>query len=288
MKICRFNDNRIGVVQGDIVRDVSVALTLLPNLVWPVPLGDLLIEHLPGLLPTIQRLAQSAPSLPLSEVVLNSPVANPSKIINAPINYQKHIAETKADQDISHGRDMTKTISDWGLFLKANSSLIGAGDEVVLRYPERRIDHEIELAVIIGKKCHQIARDDALGVVAGYAIGLDITVRGPELQSFRKSADTFAVCGPWIVTADELDDPSDLDFELQVNGELRQSANTAQLIYDVPKLIEYASSMYTLYAGDIIFTGTPEGVGPLQPGDIMDCSFDRIGSMQVQVASSYV
>nr|WP_254306118.1 fumarylacetoacetate hydrolase family protein [Sphingopyxis sp. BSNA05] len=96
-------------------------------------------------------MAKSAPSLPLSEVVLNSPVANPSKIINAPINYQKHIAETKADQDISHGRDMTKTISDWGLFLKANSSLIGAGDEVVLRYPERRIDHEIELAVIIGK-----------------------------------------------------------------------------------------------------------------------------------------
>ena len=221
-------------MQGDIVRDVWEALTVLPNLVWPVPLGDLLIEHLPGLLPTLQRLAKSATALPLSEVVLNSPVANPSKIINAPINYQKHIAETKADQDISHGRDMTKTISDWGLFLKANSSLVGAGDEVVLRYPERRIDHEIELAVIIGKKCHQIARENALDVVAGYAIGLDITIRGPELQSFRKSADTFAVCGPWIVTADELDDPSDLDFELQVNGEVRLSANTAPLIYDVP------------------------------------------------------
>lgn len=283
MKICRFNHDRIGIVEGDFILDVSSALAELPKASWPFPAGDLLISRLADLLPLLAQKKEDAAAFPISEVRLESPVANPTKLINAPINYRAHIEETKADQQISHGRDMTKSIWHWGLFLKANSALSGAGNPIRLRYPGRRTDHEIELAVIIGTECEGVARKDALNYVAGYTIGLDITIRGPELQSFRKSADGFAVLGPWMVTADEINDPGQLDLELKVNGELRQKANTRSLVYDVPRLIEYASSMYTLYPGDVIFTGTPEGVGPITPGDHIEAQISRIGTMKASV-----
>ncbi len=119
--------------------------------------------------------------------------------------------------------------------------------------------------------------------MAGYAIGLDMTLRGPQFQSFRKSIDTYSVMGPWLVTADELPDPSDLELRIAVNGEQRQASRTSRLIYDVPRLIEYASSFYTLYPGDIIMTGTPDGVGPVVAGDVMEATIEGIGTMQVAV-----
>ncbi len=137
---------------------------------------------------------------------------------------------------------------------------------------------------VIGREASQVSRERALEHVFGYAIGLDMTVRGPEWPVFRKSADTYAVLGPWIVTADEIGDPGALDLSLSVNGEVRQSANTAQLIYDIPALIEYASSFYTLHPGDLIYSGTPEGVSQVQPGDVMDCEIQGVGSMRVRVA----
>ena len=118
----------------------------------------------------------------------------------------------------------------------------------------------------------------------GYAIGLDMTVRGPEWPVFRKSADTYGVLGPWIVTADEIGDPNALDLSLAVNGELRQSSNTRYLIHDVQALIAYASSFYTLHPGDLIYTGTPDGVSPVQPGDVMDVQIENIGRIRVSVA----
>ena len=130
------------------------------------------------------------------------------------------------------------------------------------------------------------ARGEALGYVAGYCIGLDITLRGPEERSLRKSIDTYCVLGPALVTADEIPDPGQLALELQVNGEPRQSANTRDLIIDVPGLIELASSFYTLHPGDVLLTGTPEGVAPIVPGDVMTARIERIGSMQVAVSSS--
>ncbi len=283
MKLCRFNHDRVGIVEGVFVLDVSSALSNLPKASWPFPGGDLFISQLPNLLPLFAELKKEATAIPLKDVRIEAPIANPTKLINAPINYCAHIDETKADKQIAHGRDMTKSIWHWGLFLKANSALSGPGQPVRLRYPGRRIDHEIELAVIIGDKCQGVTRDDALNHVAGYTIGLDITIRGPELQSFRKSADSFAVLGPWMVTSDEVGDPGCLDLELKINGELRQKANTRNLIYDVPRLIEYASSMYTLYPGDVIFTGTPEGVGPIEPGDHIQARIARIGTMDVLV-----
>ena len=165
--------------------------------------------------------------------------------------------------------------------------MIGPADEVRLRFPERRSDHEVELVVVIGREASQVSRDQALDHVFGYAVGLDMTVRGPEWPVFRKSGDTYCVLGPWIVTADEIPDPNALDLELTVNGEVRQKANTAQLIHDVQALIEYASSFYTLYPGDLIFTGTPEGVSQVMPGDVMEAGVQGIGVMQVKVAGEW-
>ena len=153
-----------------------------------------------------------------------------------------------------------------------------------MRFPERRNDHEVELAVVIGTPGTHISRERAFDHIAGYAIGLDMTVRGPEDRSLRKSIDGYAVLGPWLVTADEIADPDALDLVLTVNGETRQASNTRAMIFDVAHLIEYASSFYTLYPGDIIMTGTPEGVGSVDSGDIMKATIDGVGSMEVAVS----
>ena len=284
MKICRYNDNRIGLVlDGEKLIDVSDALETLPNIKWPAPLGDHFIANLETMRSEIDVLAKSGKSIPLSNVTLNSPVANPSKIMGAPINYQKHIEESEVDDGIVSSRPISH-ISDWGMFLKANSALVGCGDGIKLRFTDNRNDHEMELAVIIGKKGSNIPISEAKAFIAGYAIGLDMTTRGKELQSFRKSADTYAVLGPWLVTADEIMEPNNLDLELSVNGNIRQKSNTSELVYNVEKLIEYTSERYTLYPGDIIMTGTPDGVGPVEPGDIIDCSLENVGSMTVKIS----
>jgi 2-keto-4-pentenoate hydratase/2-oxohepta-3-ene-1,7-dioic acid hydratase in catechol pathway len=119
--------------------------------------------------------------------------------------------------------------------------------------------------------------------VAGYAIGLDITIRGTEDRSFRKSPDSYTVLGPWLVTADEIPNPGHLDLGITVNGEVRQKSNTKHMILGVPELIELASSFYTLHPGDIISTGTPEGVSPIVPGDTIVATIEKIGTMEVRV-----
>jgi 2-keto-4-pentenoate hydratase/2-oxohepta-3-ene-1,7-dioic acid hydratase in catechol pathway len=287
MKFCRFDDDRLGVIDGEEVADVSEALAILGTLRWPVPMSDGFIQCLDEIRAKVEHLLSAAKRLPLTEVTLRSPVANPSKIICAPINYQAHIDEARIDPEISTNKTI-KNIWDWGLFLKANSSLIGFGEEIRLRHPERRNDHEIELVVVIGKPCSNIDPEEALEYVAGYAMGLDITIRGPELPSFRKSSDTYAVCGPWLVTKDEIPNPNILDMGLKVNDEVRQSSNTNKLVYSVEKLISYASSFYTLLPGDLIYTGTPEGVGPIKPGDVITCWIDSIATAKACVASDYL
>uniref|UniRef100_UPI0031015C23 fumarylacetoacetate hydrolase family protein n=1 Tax=Neorhizobium sp. EC2-8 TaxID=3129230 RepID=UPI0031015C23 len=128
---------------------------------------------------------------------------------------------------------------------------------------------------------------DALDYVAGYAICYDITIRGPEERSYRKSLDTFSVLGPYVVTADEIPNPNNLDFELTIGGESRQKSNTSMLIFNVQKLIEFASKAYTLYPGDVIMTGTPEGVAPITAGDVLHGTFEGIGSMDVRVYDNW-
>ena len=282
LKICRFDDDRLGLVENTRVLDVSAALAILPAYRWPLPLGDQLIANLGAVQSEILRLKDTALSHDLAAVKLLSPVANPGKIIGAPINYTKHIDESEIDDGIVSSRPISH-IADWGLFLKANSALVGAGEGVALRFVEARNDHEVELAVVIGKQASQVTTAAALDYVAGYAIGLDITTRGKELQSFRKSADSYAVLGPWLVTVDEIPAPNNLDLKITVNGEVRQDSNTQHLVYDVQKLIAYASARYTLHPGDIIMTGTPEGVGPIEPGDEMIAEVEGVGTMRVAV-----
>lgn len=286
MKLCRFNEGRLGLVEGAEVFDVSDALRLLPNMRYPFPQQDQLIAHLPQVCVLVRELRGKTPRQPVVAVKLLSPVANPSKIIGAPINYQEHVDESIRDPGISQGR-VVPAILDWGLFLKSSTSLIGFGEQIVLRRPERRNDHECELAVVIGRHCSKVRREEALDYVAGYTIGLDMTVRGPEFQCWRKSVDTYSVLGPWLVTADEIADPGNLALKLSVNGELRQDANTRQLVLDVPGLIEWASSMYALLPGDVIMTGTPAGVGPVVPGDVICASVEGVGEATVRVAGHY-
>lgn len=286
MKICRFNDGRLGVVRGDEVYDVSGVLERLPIARYPFPAEDSLIANLREVCDAASDALSTAPVVSLDSVKLLPPVANPPKIIGAPINYQAHVDESIRDKGISFDRNVT-TIHDWGLFLKSSTSLIGFGEQIVLRRPDRRNDHECELAVVIGKRCNKVTREEALAYVAGYSIGLDMTVRGPEFQCWRKSVDTYSVLGPWLVTADEIDDPDSLDLALHVNGEMRQNANTRQLVLDVAGLIEMASSMYTLLPGDVIMTGTPAGVGPVTPGDRITAAVAGIGQATIEVANHY-
>lgn len=286
MKLCRFNGGRLGLVEGEEVTDVSAALQALPSQRYPFPSHDVLIAHLNELRPGIVEAARTGQRHAASAVHYDPPVANPGKIIGAPINYKAHAQESAQDSNIGHGRAIT-TIGDWGMFLKAGTSLIGVSDEIVLRFPERRNDHEVELAVVIGKTCRQVKAADAMAHVAAYSLSLDMTLRGPEFQCFRKSIDSYAVLGPWLVTADEVPDPGQLDLWLQVNGQTRQQANTRDLIFDVPRLIEFASSFYTLQPGDVIMTGTPEGVGPVVPGDWIEAGVQGLGSLAMRVASQY-
>ncbi len=286
MRICRFDDDRLGLVEGAEVLDVTPALEAIAARRWPLAPGDALIANFDAVLERARALAPRAPRRALAEVRLRAPVANPSKIVNAPINYQAHIDESKRDQGIAHGREI-KSIGDWGLFLKSPSSLVGPGEPIRLRFPERRNDHEVELAVVIGRTANRVRREDALACVLGYAIGLDMTLRGPEFPSFRKSIDTYSVLGPWLVTRDEIPDPNQLDLWLTVNGEPRQRSNTRHMVYGVERLIEYAASFYTLYPGDLIFTGTPEGVGPVRPGDEIRAGIEGIGEFAIRVAPEY-
>ncbi len=284
MRLCQFDDHRLGLVENGVVRDVTAVLDELPRQRYPFALGDALVANLPKLRERISDVARGAAAVPVGNVRLLSPVANASKIIGAPVNYQKHLAEVAADPNLHHqNKAHIQAIQQSGLFLKATSSVVGASEGVVIRHAERRTDHEVELAVIIGKRATSVAREEALSLVAGYCIGLDITIRGPEERSFRKSIDTYTVLGPWLVTADELPDPSGLDLSITVNNEPRQKANTRDLILGIPELIEFASSFYTLLPGDVLMSGTPEGVGPIVPGDVMHARIEGIGEMVVQV-----
>ncbi len=282
MRICRFNENRLGLVIEGEVADVTGVLDSLPAHKYPFPQHDSLIANFSSLRPHLQDIVHAAPRVPLSTVKFLSPVANPGKIVAAPVNYSDHLKEARDDPNLNHAMQINE-IQKAGLFLKATSSLIGAGENVQIRMPQRRTDHEVELAVVIGREATRVKREDALKHVFGYAISLDITLRGSEERSLRKSPDTHTVLGPWIVTEDELTDPSELDFWLKVNGEIRQESNTRDLILDVPALIEFASSFYTLHPGDIIITGTPSGVGPIKAGDVMHSYIQSIGEMSVNV-----
>ncbi|WP_232014254.1 fumarylacetoacetate hydrolase family protein [Cellulomonas fimi] len=204
---------------------------------------------------------------------LLAPIARPSKVIGAPVNYVDHQVEMHEQ----------KTIAEYGLFLKAPSSIIGPGQEISLPYSDRRTDHEGELGVVIGRRARNVTPSEALDHVFGYVPVLDITVRSGEDRSTRKSFDTFTPVGPYITTRDEVPDPGGLDLRCWVGDELRQAVSTAELIFDVATLVSYASHVMTLEPGDIIATGTPAGVGPLADGDTVVVEIAGLGRLEVTV-----
>jgi 2,4-didehydro-3-deoxy-L-rhamnonate hydrolase len=287
MKLCRYDDDRLGVVRGDILHDVTPAQTEIRNSSPYAMKGDAVVAALPQWRERLERLADKAPGKPIAQVRLLAPVARPTKLSCAPTNYQAHIAEMKVAAAQPGSQVVTvqsAKIGEAGMFLKANSSLVGPSEGIPVRFPDRRNDHEVELVMVIGKTGSDIPQSRALDHVACYCLGLDMTVRGREDRSFRKSIDGYAVAGPWMVTADEILDPDALPLSLEVNGEVRQISDTSMLIYNCRRLIEFASSFYTLYPGDLLYTGTPEGVGPVQPGDTIVCrSSPVLGELKIAV-----
>jgi 2-keto-4-pentenoate hydratase/2-oxohepta-3-ene-1,7-dioic acid hydratase in catechol pathway len=291
MKLCRFDEDRLGVVIGDMVHDITEIQDEIRAGARYDMRGDAVIAALPEWRDRMEEAAAKAPGKPISDVALLPPVARPSKVMAAPINYQAHINEMEANPHIT-GRDQAgapqrpKGIANQGIFLKANSAMVGASEGVAIRFPESRNDHEVEFCIIIGKQGSRIKQEDALDYIAGYTLGLDMTVRGIQDRSFRKSCDGYAPLGPCMVTADEVPEPNNVPFTVHLNGELKQDAHSKDMIFDVPKLLEFASEYYTLYPGDVMFTGSPPGVSEVKAGDEMVCKCDLIGEMTVKVRAA--
>ena len=276
MRLVVYDDARVGLLRDDGVVDVSDLVGA--DGAWPPIFLLRAIADFDALRPRLEAALERRPARPLAGVRLHAPVVFPSKVIAAPVNYRLHIEEMRP---LVKGE--LHAIERYGVFLKAPSSIVGPDALVELPFPDRRTDHEVELGVVIGRPARNVAAADAMRHVFGYTGVMDITVRGDEDRSTRKSFDTFTPVGPVLVTADELPDPHHLSLQLWVNGEQRQNGNTRDMIWNVPKLIEYASHVMTLYPGDLFSTGTPDGVGPLRPGDEVTMEVERIGRLSVKV-----
>ena len=284
MKICRFDNDRLGVIVDGMVRDVTAAQDEIRAAHPYDAKSDAIIAALPEWRRRLEDMAADASPITLESVNLLPPVARPGKLMAAPVNYKAHIDEAQADPGIRHIERTTK-IREAGIFLKSNTALIGAGGTIPIRFPDRRNDHEFEFVIVIGKECSRVKQADALDVIAGYTLGLDMTVRGPEDRSARKSCDGYAVLGPWFVTADEIADPDDVSFHGAVNGDIKQDANTKDQVLSTRELIEYASEYYTLYPGDVMYTGSPEGVSEVKAGDELHFVCDQVGEFRIGVGS---
>jgi 2-keto-4-pentenoate hydratase/2-oxohepta-3-ene-1,7-dioic acid hydratase in catechol pathway len=261
MRLVSYDDGRVGYLASDQVIPLP-ALTM----------RDVIASWSAGKLSVPDHEAR----IPLRDVRLRVPVADPSKIIAAPVNYRDHQAEMSTDTQVGA----------LGFFLKAPSSLLDPGGTIQLPYHDRRFDQEGELALVIGRTARQVGEQDALSYVFGYTGLLDITMRGGEDRSTRKSFDTFTPMGPVLSTADEFGDPDDVELRCWVSGDLRQQASTRDLIWGVARLVSYASSVTTLYPGDVITTGTPAGVGPLIAGDTIRLELSGLGlDLTAQVAA---
>ena len=284
MRLAVFSDFRIGVVQGQEIFDVtSVVPVGLDEL--PAQRMNWLIAHWSGAHSRVDAILRNAQPIPLGAVKLMAPNPAPPHVYAAPANYKKHIGELGERSVTKKGR----SAREQGFFLKAPGSIVGAGGVIALpKQSTRRFDHESELAVIIGRAGRDIPRTKAMEYVFGYSCLIDATMRiepgvGEEERSMRKSFDGFTPLGPFLVTADEVPEPSNLLNRLWVNGEIRQEANTRDMIVDIPELIELISSVLPLSPGDVIATGTPDGVGPFAPGDSVRIAIDQVGDMTLRV-----
>lgn len=260
---------RVGIVVGDRVVDAGIDGTMTD-----------LIRDWERLRPVLAARAAADAGAPLASVRLEAPVQRPGKIFAIGLNYADHIAESKLG---------TPEHQVW--FTKAQTSVNGPYDPVVIARGTATADYEAELVAIVGKGGKHIAAADAPGAIFGYCVGNDVTERmwqhATPQWSLGKSFDTHAPLGPWIVTADEVADPHRLGIRCFVNGELRQSSNTRHLVFDLWRQVEHLSVGMTLEPGDVLFTGTPGGIGAameprrfLQAGDVVRCEVDSLGHIE--------
>ncbi|ROS44284.1 2-keto-4-pentenoate hydratase/2-oxohepta-3-ene-1,7-dioic acid hydratase in catechol pathway [Amycolatopsis thermoflava] len=260
----------VGALTQAGIADLS---TLVPGRTGLSPMRTLLTQTDHA---EILGAATDAPVLDPESVILQPPVPDPSKIVAAPVNY------------LDHKEEMSQAvhISSLGVFLKAPSSLTPPSGTVRLPYHDRRFDQEGELAVVIGRTASHVPEDRAADHIFGYTCLLDMTMRGGEDRSTRKSFDTFTPMGPYLVTPDEVGPVDDLELRCWVNGRLRQRAALKDLIWNVPRLIAYISSVMELHPGDVIATGTPAGVGEVHDGDHIAVEITRVGRLEVGVSST--
>lgn len=279
MKLALFHGNRLGVLKGDQMIDVTAALPRWDN--DYAPNWWLRMCHdFDEIRPHIEAASARGQGIPLAQVRLNAPVLWPQKIVAAASNYAAHIGE------MANRGPYPAWMLEFGVFLKSPSSIIGPDDTIDLpAVGDAEIHHESELGFIIGKGGKNIPEERALEHILGYTGVLDITVRGQADRSTRKSYDGFTPIGPWLVTADEVGDPHDLRIRLWLNADdvPRQDVNTSDMQVKIPQMIAYISSIMTLNPGDIISTGAPPGVGKIAPGDRMTFEIEKIGRMDIHV-----
>jgi 2-keto-4-pentenoate hydratase/2-oxohepta-3-ene-1,7-dioic acid hydratase in catechol pathway len=268
----------IGIVIGDALIDFARAAPDLPS-----DMRDL-IRMWPQVEQTVRALpSQAQADVPLADVHLLAPVPRPQKIMAIGLNYADHIAES--------GREKP-TVQTW--FSKMPSAVNGPYDPVLIPKVSSQVDYEAELVFIVGKRCRHVRKEEAASVVFGYCAGNDVSVRDWQFASGQfvlgKSFDTHAPFGPWIVTPDEIGDPHALGIRCFVNGEKRQDSNTRHLVFDVFDQIAWISQAMTLEPGDVIYTGTPAGVGfamkpPkfLKAGEVVRVEIDHIGAIENRV-----
>jgi 2-keto-4-pentenoate hydratase/2-oxohepta-3-ene-1,7-dioic acid hydratase in catechol pathway len=281
MRLCVFEATSaagLGLVLGEEVADLrKVAPHLLPN---PV---DILAGG-PAGLEAVERAAKTAPRLALKDVKLKCPVGRPGKILGIGLNYHDHAKET--------GRE-APTTQMW--FNKQASSVHGPFDPVLMPAVSTALDYEVELVVLIGKRGRHVPRERAHEIVAGYMTGCDVSVRdwqrATQTMIMGKGFDTHGPVGPWITTADEAGDVGKLALKCWVNGELRQNGNTAEMIFNVAEQIEHLTKAFALEPGDLLFTGTPAGVGAaftppkfVKVGDVVRVEVERLGVIEATIA----
>jgi 2-keto-4-pentenoate hydratase/2-oxohepta-3-ene-1,7-dioic acid hydratase in catechol pathway len=282
MRLVVFDEHRIGALEPDGIHDLTDLVEPVPAFAAPYRMNAL-IAGFDGLRDRIEERRRTGPVVALDAVRLRAPSPRPRNFLAAPRNYASHGAEMTGSLSAGAG-----TPRELGLFVKASGCLAGPNDSVELPPVEgRRFDHEGEIGVVIGRAARGVEADQALDHVFGYTLVLDATMRMTETQreerTMRKSFATFSPAGPCILTADEVPDPSALVVRLWVGDDLRQEGFATDLIVDIPGLVAMASSIVELEPGDLIATGTPAGVGPIQPGEVITVECEPIGRMTLPV-----